>query len=59
MSIDEYSKYDEEKFQKLMFNIEKYVIQQELAEEAIKNNGDWPLRDRLMLNKPDEGLSGG
>jgi len=56
MSTD---KFDEEKLQKLMFIIDKFAMEQEAVEESIKNNGDWPHRDRLMVNKPDEDLSGG
>ena len=51
--------YNEETHQKFLFDMYKHIVKQEIEDEETKNNGDWPPRDRLMLNKDDEHLTGG
>ena len=57
MSIDK--KLTDEDYVNLMLSVNQFAIDEELSEDAIRNNGDWPQRDRLLMDRDDEDLTGG
>lgn len=59
MSTDKEDKFNEESHQKFLFDMYKHITREQMLEEIKKNNSDWPERDKLMLNKSDDHLTGG